>query len=58
MTFKTAKEFFIEALTIAEQKGDPYREAIAAGLIDLTAAMQSNMTQLKSEIDATKRKIS
>lgn len=58
MTFKTAKEFFAEALSIAEKDGDPYREALAAGLIDLTATMQSRITQLKSEVEAVKRKVS
>ena len=58
MNFNTAKEHFAEALTIAEQEGDPYREALAAGLIDLAAAMQSQTTQIKSELGTIKNKVS
>lgn len=58
MTFKTAKEHFEHALKTAEQEGDPYREAIAAGLIDLAAIMQSRITQMKSELEAIRRKVS
>lgn len=58
MTFKTAKEFFADALSIAEQEGDPFRQAIAAGLADLAAATQTDLVRLKSETDDIKRKVS
>ena len=58
MTFKTAKEHFTKALTIAEQENDPFREAIATGLIELAAAMQLRTTQMKSELGTIKNKVS
>lgn len=58
MTLRTAKEHFEAALVTAEQERDEFRKSIAAGLLDLAAAMQQRTTRMQTEIEAIKRKVS
>lgn len=57
MTFKTAQEFFEEAKTFAEERQDEFGEAIAAGMIDLTRAIKSELNRMKSEMDSIKNRV-
>lgn len=57
MTFKTAQESFETALQIAEETGDSSGEHIAAGLIDLTKAIKTELARLKADVDTVKNKI-
>lgn len=57
MSLRTAREHFDEALRIAEQENDAYRQSIAAGLRDLSKSISSALTQMKAEIDSIKRSV-
>jgi hypothetical protein len=57
MKLHTTKAHFNEALVLAREQEDPYREFIAAGLADLTDFIWSKVSQLDSEVKEIKRMV-
>lgn len=58
MTLRTAKEHFEAALAVAEREEDKFGQSIAAGLIDLSAALQLGIQQIRTELSTIKSKVS
>lgn len=57
MTFKTAQEAFENALQIAERTEDSAAEYLAAGLLDLTKAIKSELAMIKRKADDIESKV-
>jgi formiminotetrahydrofolate cyclodeaminase len=57
MSFTTAREAFETAQQIAEASNNSALEHIAAGLVDLSRAIQQELRNIKSDIEQTKSRV-
>jgi len=57
MTFKTAQESFETALHFAQTDSNPATEHVAAGLLELTKAIEAELVRMKTEMDSIEKKI-
>lgn len=57
MSFSKTIEHFEHALQVAEAEGDSTNEGIAAGLIELTRTLRSELASIKQEIERVRREV-
>lgn len=57
MTFKKARDIFEKVQTIALEQNDEPTEGLAAGLIELTKAMATELKSLENKISSLEQQV-